>query len=50
MIEFIPYFTALITLLFCIALSYAVSDGWNFSERLKKKLKHRDEPSDSGEG
>ncbi len=50
MIDFIPYFTVFITLMFCIALSYAVSDGWSFRKRLTKKLQHRTQPSDSGEG
>ena len=35
MIDFIPYFAALITLLFGVAISYAVSDGWNFKDREK---------------
>jgi len=30
MIDFIPYFAGLITLLFGVAFSYAVSDGCNF--------------------
>jgi hypothetical protein len=49
MIDFIPYFTIFITLMFCIALSYAVSDGWKFGKSTKKKLQERTEPSDSGE-
>jgi hypothetical protein len=32
MIDFIPYFATFISILFCIALSYAVSDGWNFKK------------------
>ena len=50
MIDFIPYFTAFITLIFCIALSYAVSDGWAFRKSAKKKLRQRAQPSDSGVG
>jgi|GEM_PF-1767552 len=50
MIDFIPYFTVFITLMFCVALSYAVSDGWTFRKSAKKKLQQRAEPSDSGEG
>ena len=30
MIEFIPYFAGLITLLFSVAFSYAITDGWDF--------------------
>ena len=33
MIEFIPYFASIITLLFGAAFSYAVSDGWNFKKK-----------------
>ena len=33
--EFIPYFATFITILFCVALSYAVSDGWNFKNDSK---------------
>ncbi len=35
MVDFIPYFAALITLLFGVAFSYAVTDGWNYSDRNK---------------
>jgi hypothetical protein len=35
MIDFVPYFAGLITVLFGIAFSYAVSDGWNFREGKK---------------
>ena len=35
MIEFIPYFAGLITLLFGVAFSYAITDGWNLKERKK---------------
>jgi hypothetical protein len=49
MIDFIPYFTILITLMFCVALSYAVSDGWKFKKLAQKKLRPYDQPSDSGE-
>ncbi len=30
MIELIPYFAGIITLLFSIGFSYAITDGWNF--------------------
>lgn len=30
MVDFIPYFAALITLLFSAAFSYAITDGWDF--------------------
>jgi hypothetical protein len=36
MIEFMPYFAGLITLLFGAAFSYAVTDGWNFKNGKKK--------------
>lgn len=36
MIEFIPYFAGLITLLFGTAFSYAITDGWTFKKRVKK--------------
>jgi len=32
MIEFIPYFAALIYLLFGVAFSYAITDGWDFKK------------------
>jgi len=35
MTNFIPYFAGLITLLFGVAFSYAITDGWKFS--VKKK-------------
>ena len=35
MIEFIPYFAGLITILFGIAFSYAITDGWNLKGRKK---------------
>lgn len=35
MINFIPYFAGLITILFGIAFSYAVTEGWNFKEGKK---------------
>jgi hypothetical protein len=38
MIEFIPYFAGLITLLFSAAFSYAITDGWNFNGEKKKKI------------
>lgn len=28
MIEFLPYFAGLITLMFGVAFSYAITDGW----------------------
>jgi hypothetical protein len=37
MIEFIPYFAGLITLLFGAAFSYAITDGWNFKKIKKVK-------------
>jgi hypothetical protein len=36
MVEFMPYFAGLITLLFSIAFSYAVSDGWKYEKNDKK--------------
>jgi hypothetical protein len=36
MIEFMPYFAALITVLFSTAFSYAITDGWNFTKNKKK--------------
>ena len=35
MIDFIPYFAGLITLLFGVAFSYAITDGWNFKAKIK---------------
>lgn len=35
MTDFIPYFAALITLLFTVAFSYAVTDRWNFTGKKK---------------
>ncbi len=35
MIDFIPYFAGLITVLFGIGFSYAVTDGWNFKNKTK---------------
>ncbi len=32
MVDLLPYFAGLITLLFGIGFSYAVSDGWNFKK------------------
>ena len=37
MIEFIPYFAGLITLLFGAAFSFAITDGWNFKRDTTKK-------------
>lgn len=36
MIELIPYFAGFITLLFGAAVSYAITDGWNFKGSKKK--------------
>jgi hypothetical protein len=36
MIEFIPYFAGLVTLLFSIAFGYAITDGWNFTGTKRK--------------
>lgn len=36
MIEFIPYFAGIITVLFGVAFSYAATDGWNFKKNKKK--------------
>jgi hypothetical protein len=35
MIDFIPYFAGLITLIFGVAFSYATTDGWNFKAKKK---------------
>ena len=35
MIDFIPYFAGIITLLFGIAFSYPITDGWNFTDKKK---------------
>ncbi len=35
MIDFIPYFAGIITLLFGIAFSHSITDGWNFKDRKK---------------
>lgn len=32
MIEFVPYFAAIVTVLFTIAFSYAITDGWSSQE------------------
>jgi hypothetical protein len=32
MTDFLPYFAGLITLLFGIAFSYAITDGWNLKK------------------
>ncbi len=34
--DFIPYFAAIISLLFIAALSYAKTDGWNFKDKEKE--------------
>lgn len=36
MVEFIPYFAGIITLLFGVGFSYVVSDGWNVKSNDKK--------------
>ena len=36
MVELVPYFAGLITLLFGAAFSYAITDGWNFKDNNKK--------------
>ncbi len=33
MTDFIPYFAGLITLLFGVAFSYFVTDGWNLKNK-----------------
>lgn len=35
MIDFLPYFVAIITLLFGIAFSYAITDGWKSNSNRK---------------
>ena len=35
MVNLIPYFAGLITLLFATAFSYAITDGWNFKDKYK---------------
>jgi len=35
MTDFIPYFAVLITLLFAVAFSYVITDGWNFKDKKK---------------
>jgi hypothetical protein len=36
MVDFIPYFAGFVTLLFGLAFSYAITDGWNFKVDKKK--------------
>ncbi len=36
MTEFIPYFAGLITIMFGVAFSYSITDGWNFKGDKKK--------------
>lgn len=36
MIDFIPYFAGLITLLFGAGFSYAITNGWDFKNNDKK--------------
>jgi len=33
MIDFIPYFAGIITLIFSFAFSYSITDGWNFKNK-----------------
>jgi hypothetical protein len=33
MIDFIPYFAGIVTVLFSVAFSYAITDGWNFKNK-----------------
>jgi hypothetical protein len=35
MIDFIPYFAGIVTLMFGIAFSYAITDGWNMNRGKK---------------
>ena len=35
MIDFIPYFAGLITLMFGLAFSYAITDGWKLTNKKK---------------
>jgi len=35
MTDFIPYFAGLITLLFGVAFSYAITEGWKFTDKKK---------------
>ena len=35
MIDFIPYFAGFITLLFGVAFSYAITDGWKITDKNK---------------
>ncbi|RAR50937.1 hypothetical protein B0I10_101108 [Flavobacterium lacus] len=36
MTDFIPYFAGIITILFGVAFSYALTDGWDFKKDKKK--------------
>ena len=36
MTDFLPYFAAIITLLFGVGFSYAITDGWNFKDNYRK--------------
>ena len=36
MTNLIPFFAGFITLLFSIAFSYAITDGWNFKNKNSK--------------
>lgn len=38
MTEFIPYFAGVITVIFGIAFSYAITDQWNFDIKKKNKF------------
>jgi hypothetical protein len=33
MTDLIPYFAGLVTILFSVAFSYAITDGWDFKDR-----------------
>jgi hypothetical protein len=35
MTDFLPYFAVLITLLFGVGFSYAITDGWDFKDKKK---------------
>lgn len=33
MIDFIPYLAGIVTILFSVAFSYAITDGWDFKDK-----------------
>ncbi len=35
MLDFIPYFAGIVSVLFAAAFSYAITDGWNFKNENK---------------